>query len=206
MTRLETALRHCRVGIGVAACGSFFGCAESDPGDPDGAEIIDGQNTPPAAAEIRLVDHGLWQLVEAPDADPFATARGRPTVHACAPGAILEPAAGLFEVELAGCRERYVSLHQASLERLVPGDQLRFDLSHLLLRPLSMATTEAYLGLVVGGRMLWEQTIVIEAEANDYVVTRDVEATAEIGSDVVLHIDNHGENAYILGPITIERP
>ncbi len=158
----------------------------------------------PAKSE-HLVDHGLWSLVVTPEADPFAATRGRPVVHACEPGAYFMPTAHVFEVELARCRERYVSLHQVSLAAIQPGDSLQFELSHLLLRPLTESVTEAYLALSVDGQVIWEVSIQILAPSSNYMFSAPVSTEAQVGSDVVLHLDNHGENSYSFSQFVIER-
>lgn len=158
--------------------------------------------TPPGPEE--LVDHAVWSMVDTADADPFA-GHGRPTVHACEDEAYFQPTPGAFEVELARCRQRYVSIHQPSLVDVHAGDHLEFTLAHQLLRPLTESVTEAYVAIAVNGGVVWELTIQILAPANGY--TLDVPVTAELplGSDVVLHINNHGENSYTFSPITVVR-
>jgi hypothetical protein len=151
------------------------------------------------------VDHGAWSLVATPEADPFAAAHARPNVHACESGAYFQPTADTFEVELARCRERYVSLRQPSVRELHAGDSLQFTLSHLLLRPLTESVTEAYLGLTVNARLVWELRLQIAAPSNDYVVSVPITAEFPMGSDVVLHLNNHGENSYTFSPMVVAR-
>jgi hypothetical protein len=110
-----------------------------------------------------------------------------------------------FEVELARCRERYVSLRQPSVRELHAGDSLQFTLSHLLLRPLTESVTEAYLGLTVNARLVWELRLQIAAPSNDYVVSVPITAEFPMGSDVVLHLNNHGENSYTFSPMVVAR-
>jgi hypothetical protein len=157
------------------------------------------------AGSERLVDHGAWGLVETPETDPFATDRGRPAVHACQDAAYFEPTPGTLEVELAYCRERYVSLHQSTRVALHAGDKLNFTLSHLLLRPLTEDVTEAYIGLAINGAIAWQYTIQILAVANSYPIEAVVNQEFPLGSDVVLHLDNHGENSYTFTPFDVVR-
>lgn len=158
----------------------------------------------PPAVEL-LVDHGAWSLVAEAESDPFAVGRGRPTVHACQDAAYFEPMPGTLEVELAYCRERYVSLHQATLVELRAGDHVSFTLSHLLLRPLTEDVTEAYVALAVDGVVVWDQTIQILAVGNSYSIDAQLSAEFAAGSDVVLHLDNHGENSYTFTPFEVVR-
>ncbi len=185
MRRVLTRVALCLGVLAVPAC--------SDPGYEE-----------PARSE-HLVEHPLWSLVATPEADPFAAAHGRPVVHACEPGAYFMATAEVFEVELARCRERYVSLHQVSLTALQPGDSLQFELSHLLLRPLTESVTEAYLGLSVDEQVIWQVSIQILAPSSNYTFSAPVTTKADVGSDVVLHLDNHGENSYSFSPFVIKR-
>lgn len=179
--------------VSAFCCLGFVGCSE-----PPGAAPA----TPTGPEE--LVDHAAWSMVDTAEADPFA-AHGRPTVHACEDEAYFQPTPGALEIELARCRQRYVSIHQPSLVDLYAGDHLQFTLAHQLLRPVTESVTEAYVALAVNGGVVWELTIQILAPANGY--TLDVPVTAELaaGSDVVLHINNHGENSYTFSPITVVR-
>lgn len=151
------------------------------------------------------VDHAAWSLVAAPEADPFATAYARPNVHACESGAYFQPTTDTFEVELARCRERYISLHQPAVRDLHAGDSLQFTLSHLLLRPLTESVTEAYVALSVGSRLVWELRLQIAAPSNSYAVSIPITSEFPVGSDVVLHLHNHGENSYTFSQMVVVR-
>lgn len=111
----------------------------------------------------------------------------------------------IFEVELSRCRERYLSLHQLSLTPIHPGDSLRFHVSHMLLRPLTESVTEAYLALSVDKQVVWQITLQIIAPSNSYTFAVPVTTEAAMGSDVVLHLDNHGENSYTFSHLVIQR-
>lgn len=152
-----------------------------------------------------LVDHASWSMVATPEADPFAVTQGRPNVHACEVGAYFMLTPDIFEVELSRCRERYLSLHQLSLAPIHPGDSLQFDLSHMLLRPLTESVTEAYLALSVDQQVIWQITLQIIAPSNSYSFVVPVTIEAATGSDVVLHLDNHGENSYTFSHLVIQR-
>lgn len=151
-----------------------------------------------------LVDHGRWELVAEPAADPFAN-RGRPTVHACESGSYFEASPGWFELELARCRDRYASVHQPSINPVYAGDSVEFTFAHLLLRPVSLATPEAYVALAINGSVVWEKVIPIQVAARTYQERFTLPIDAPVGSDVVFHIDNHGENSYDVGPLQIQR-
>lgn len=151
------------------------------------------------------VDHAAWSLVATPTSDPFAAVYARPNVHACENGAYFQPTADTFEVELARCRERYVSLHQPSVRDLHVGDSLQFTLSHLLLRPLTESVTEAYLALSVDARLVWELRLQIAAPSQTYPVSVPISGEFPAGSDVVLHLHNHGENSYTFSQMVVAR-
>jgi hypothetical protein len=189
---LSVAL-ECRAALGIAVLLATCALGCSDP-----AATLE-----PAAEH--LVDHSAWALVATPEADPFADGRGRPTVHACQDAAYFEPTPGTLEVELAYCRQRYVSLHQSTLVELRAGDALSFTLSHLLLRPLTEDVTEAYVALAINGGVVWDYTIQILAIANSYPIDAPIYGEFPLGSDVVLHLDNHGENSYTFTPFAVVR-
>lgn len=152
-----------------------------------------------------LVDHTKWVLVPTVEQDPFAETRGRPTVHACQDGAHIDLTQGTVEIELSECRERYASFHQPSLVALQPGDHLQFRMSHLTLRPLTESVTEAYAAIAISGNIVWDKTIQILTVANTYELDVPIGASFPMGSDVVLHIDNHGENSYTFEPFVVAR-
>lgn len=167
-----------------------------------------GCSSPPPTLEPEpelLVEHAGWQLVASADDDPFAEARGRPAVHACQSAAVFEVTPGTLEVELSYCRQRYVSLHQATAVGLNAGDSLHFTLAHMLLRPLTDDITEAYLALAINETVVWEKTIQILAVSNSYPIDIPISAAFANTSDIVLHLDNHGENSYTFTPFEIVR-
>ena len=184
---LAGAARRTRTAA-LACCLATCACGEANPSPPDGSPL--------------LVDHGLWQLVQDPAADPFAE-RGRPTVHSCESGSYFEAIPGWFELELARCRDRYASVHQPSLNQVQAGDTIEFTFAHLLLRPVTLDTTEAYVALAINQTVVWERVIPIQVAARTYEEQFTLPMDAPAGSDVVFHIDNHGENSYDVGPLKI---
>ncbi len=105
------------------------------------------------------------------------------------------PEAGVLEVETNNCN--YASLVQSSRASVVSGDTVDLLVYHSALSALEPA--EAHVAVLLDGETLWEETIPIPSASEIYdisiVPTRDVPA----GSPVVLHLHNHGGNAWKLG-------
>jgi len=133
------------------------------------------------------------------DTDPLGS--HRPVDDRC-PVASWRPDGGALEVETGACH--YAWLVQEVPADLVAGSVLSADVWHSALDALEPA--EGHVALVLDGELIWEATRSIPGEPGilevDVVLQHDVEAGALLG----LHLHNHGDNAWNLGPVTIRPP
>jgi hypothetical protein len=131
-------------------------------------------------------------------ADPFPAHRTE--THSCDPvGVVVED--GLLEVDTGTCG--YAVLSQPALVALHPGDVLEVLLYHS--RLIAEAEAEGHVALTVGGALLWELTVPIPSASEVHIAEVVVSAEADAGAQVLLHLHNHGSNAWNLGHLRITR-
>lgn len=164
-------------------CGADAGLA---PG-PDGG----------GAGPRGLLDHAAWGPAPA-EADAFPEHRPDPVV--CDEASLFENL-GVLEVETDLCN--YVSLVQPIARRLDPGDRIRFAFWHLQL--FAAEPAEAHLALLIGGELITEYRVPIPSGA--YIETREliVPRALAAGASAQLHLHNHGQNHWRIGPVELVR-
>jgi len=108
---------------------------------------------------------------------------------------------GALEVETGYCR--YLSLVQPSLTDVKAGDSLHLVLWHANLAFEKPAT--AHVAVTLAGKLVWEQSIAIPAEANIYDLRIPVDFDVPPGSEVEFHLHNHGYNSWTLLGLEVER-
>lgn len=172
-----------------------LGCDGSD-------EDEESNGTTGAQSIVRpLASAHAWQLAPS-DADPFASMR--PTGVQCdLAGLGVEDGAGgpEFEIDTEACN--YVSVHQPALTSALGGETLRVRIWH---DDLTSQDGEAlgYVGVQVGEARVYEADVPIPAEAGllsaDITLLPDI----EIGTDVVVHVHNHGENTWSIVELSVQ--
>jgi hypothetical protein len=144
-----------------------------------------------------LIDHEQWQIVEA-DADPLADHRPEPVD--CDPAAWkLELESSSLEVDTNFCN--YLAVAQPSLRSLEQG-----QLVHVIFYHFDLVAPEpavAHVAILIDGQLLWEQDIAIPGDVNVFDEAFASPITAEVGSQVVFHLHNHGPNAYRLQDLLV---
>jgi hypothetical protein len=162
-------------------------------------ESVEGEETSTSTGEsgdggelAPLIDHELWENLEA-DADPLADHRPE-TVDCGIAGWYLEADLDTLEVDTNFCN--YLAIGQPSLVALEQGQLVQVILYHFDL----VAPTEAlaHVAILIDGQVLWEREIAIPGDANVFVEEFPSPITAELGSPVVLHLHNHGQNTWAL--------
>jgi hypothetical protein len=144
-----------------------------------------------------LVDAELWQVLDASQ-DPFSD--HRPPDASCDPeGFFVET--GLVEVETGLCG--YVSAAQPIRVGVRTTDLLQVLVYHSSLT--SDEDAEGHVALMIDDRLVWEQTVLIpsgsDVHSADFVAGFD----AELGTQAVFHLHNHGSNTWNLGHFRLER-
>jgi hypothetical protein len=137
-----------------------------------------------------LIDHEQWQILEAA-ADPLAD--HRPDLIECGlAGWYLETSK--LEVDTNFCN--YLGVAQPSLVAVEQGQTVQVIFYHFDL--VAPEPALAHVAIWLDGQVLWEQEIAIPGDANVFVEEFASPITAELGSQVVFHLHNHGQNTWVL--------
>jgi hypothetical protein len=149
---------------------------------------------PPPRVRASLVDPALWMPISASD-DPFDDA---PPDVSCDPAAY---GSEFFSTELAffvktrNCP--YLVARQPSLVAIEPGD--RIDVRVWFFPLTGPAGSESHIAMMVGDQTVFDERIPNPADVGGLLRTHFVaDAAIAAGTDVFLHIHNHGANSYDL--------
>lgn len=153
-------------------------CTSPDPGDSAAA---------PGGA---LVDGAAWVL-DLDHEDPLAD--HRPEGATCSMADIDQEYGGV-EIQTGACT--YAQLVQPLLGDLAVGDDLRVVAWHQDL--VADAPAQAHLALLVGGSLLWERHATVPGAAEAWDEHQASPLSAPAGTDVILHLHNHGANTWTL--------
>jgi hypothetical protein len=191
----------------VAALG--IGCSGADPASSSSTSTTsgDGAETGVAASGtaagstggapgpgVSLVTIDAWTL-EDPAADPWSD---RPADAACEAG--YGPEDGVFEVDTEVCA--YGTFVQPSLVDVAAGDTLELILIHDALWSEDEGAV-AHIAVAIGGVPAWETSIEIPALSDLVRPTFEAPLDAPAGSDVHVHVHNHGYNNYRVFDLTV---
>lgn len=151
--------------------------------------------------EVSLIDHKTWVKVALAD-DPFA-AELAGEVTCGVGGHKFEN--GALEIDTAICN--FVTLHQKTVNAAKACDELRLVFWHL---PLFAGNegAEAYAAMRVGDKTLLDERITIGPQGvieKSYTPKWSLDAPIDAGTDVYLHIHNHGLNTWKLLSLTAHR-
>lgn len=97
-----------------------------------------------------------------------------------------------LEIRMANCN--YLSLTQQSLLSLNAGTELELALSHSALD--FNAPSSAHWAVSIAGTVLWEATLPIPSDSQIIRQTLQLPVDVAAGDDIVVHLHNHGSNAY----------
>lgn len=166
--------------------------AEGDQTDGEMAESGEGGEF------ASLIDHQEWQVLDAA-ADPLAD--HRPELIDCGPaGWLIEEntyegqTSYTLEVQTNYCN--YAALGQPSLRALEEGQMVQVIFYHFDL--VAPEPTTGHVAILIDGQVLWEQEIAIPGDANVFTEEFESPISAELGSPVVFHLHNHGQNTWAL--------
>jgi xanthosine utilization system XapX-like protein len=174
--------------LGLACVQPGTGDDEASTSETDGGVVEPGS----------LIDHAQWQVLAA-DADPLAD--HRPELVDCGlAGWKQEIETSSLEVDTNFCN--YLAIAQPSLLALEQGQLVEVIFYHFdLVAPAP--PTSAHVAILIDGQMLWEQEIAIPGDADFFVEEFASPISAELGSQVVLHVHNHGQNTYRLQDLLV---
>ena len=166
-----------------------------------GAQGCDAEAEAPTeqASTTELLDLADWRLAEVAS-DPFPEHRpGLGGTHCDAYGLRAEYDA--FEVRTEDCP--YALVAWTLQEDVLDGDPLRIVITHGPL--LAETPADAHLSLSVGGLPLWSTRRAIPHPPGIIDETVIAPRRLEVGEAVVLHLHNHGSNAWTLRGLSTQR-
>jgi len=147
-----------------------------------------------------LVDHSLWSELEADD-DPFDDRPDAITCPTSGWGLEVVPTPGL-EVDTGACD--YLSAAQPTLVEVLAGDTVRIQVSH---GPLIFAgPAEAHAALQIDGALILDERVAIPGDAGSIEVLWIADAPIPAGARVVVHLHNHGDNAWLISEVSTGPP
>ena len=152
---------------------------------------------PPQRDKFELVSQAAWSAVEG-DEDPYNEGKTPPD---CGPGGY-KVETTILEIETDICP--YVTLKQATLGDIEPGDEIKFHFWHLTL--IADPPAEAHVIVQLTEEFKFEQTIPIPNMEQIYPVTWKASQKIPKGTDIFLHLHNHGYNSYRLSKIEVIPP
>lgn len=164
----------------------------------------DGSSTPGGEAGTSGSDEGprvifpLEELtfVEATD-DPFADHRPE-TVTCSEVGGWYSEGDGI-EIDTARCN--YFAAWEGAVTSARGGELLELTLSHFDLTAPEPA--EAHVALRVDGELLYEEFIAIPGSGAVYEVSLPLHRDVPRGAPLEIHLHNHGQNSWNVGPVTV---
>lgn len=162
---------------------------ETDSG-MDGSDAGNGSGGPTREA---LVNHALWQVVEASE-DPF---EDRPAQVSCPDGSFGSERFGgrpTFYVDSELCE--YMTASQPSRAPISAGDEVDVEFKHFELTAPGEDGAEAHLAFMLGDTLIAERTVPIPAADKAYRVTWTAPEDVEEGTPIYFHAHNHGQNEY----------
>ena len=170
-------------------CALLSACAapSADAGDTSATETEESGD----GEWVSLIDHLVWeQIVDAAD-DPLADHRPE-TINCGVGGWYLE----MSTIEVATDACNYLAVTQPSLLALEEGQPMQVIFYHFDL--LAPEPALGHVAILVDGQVVWEKEIEIPGDANVFVEEFASPVTAELGSPVVFHLHNHGQNTWRL--------
>ena len=171
---------------------STAGGCSSEP-EPCGA--------PGASVEVSLIDHEKWVKVPLAD-DPYASEL--PDEVTCGVGGH-EIEGGAMEIDTGICN--FVTLKQPTIAPAKRCDELRLVFWHLPLYA-GKEGAQAYASVRIGDLDLLDERIEIGPQGvveKNYIPKMQLDKAISAGTDVYLHIHNHGLNTWKLLSITVTR-
>lgn len=206
----------------AASCASEAPSPPIDSGVPDGGNVdgamdgdasdssVDSEPSPGDGAcgrrETLLNDNTAWHVLTSDEAaeDPY---EGRPTDVLCLERAIKNGPVGQplceddpydvsFEVESEFCG--WMTARQNTLADVRAGDTLRLRLFHFALTAGVSRPAESRMSLRMGDDVVWELRKTIPSPSQLINDTWVAENDYPAGTTLHYHVDNHGNNDYLL--------
>jgi hypothetical protein len=167
-----------------------LGCTGAN-GPNDKANDTDqwGNNPDTGRIPLSLIEFDRWTLLD-PERDP--SPEHRSPESSCDPGGAI-PEEGVFEVNTNDCG--YAVLGQPTMHSIAAGDSLELLMYHSALSAID-EPAEGHFSLWIGDTLFWELNVDIPAAAEIYFVPVTVDFDADEGTEVRVHLHNHGGNSW----------
>lgn len=149
---------------------------------------------------INLIDAQHWSILERDD-DPFPAHRAD-AKRLCNQGGFGEDL-GVLDIDTQVCS--YVSAAQKTLADALPGDQLNLLAWHQALASTDVGA-QGHMALLLDGEPLWDLVVDIPASPEVYDVFFPVDEPIPAGTEVVVHVHNHGGNTWRLAHLEAVPP
>jgi hypothetical protein len=180
----------------IALFGPLLCCSSPEPGPTKNASghlaAAEETGTVTPAETIDLVSPSSWQRLDA-DLDPYP--EHRPEGASCPETSWFEED-GLLEIETSDCD--YINLTQPSAAEIREGDRLELLVFHSSLSSVD-EPAEAHIAVLLDGGVLMDEIIPIPSTSKIYDQTLVADVDVAKGGPIVLHLHNHGGNAWKLG-------
>ncbi|KIG16962.1 hypothetical protein DB30_03946 [Enhygromyxa salina] len=195
------ALPVCLV-FGLGWVGGCEGASAKDSSEAMSADTLSTGQTEDSESGgtgelVAIVDNAQWQAVDAV-ADPLAD--HRPVTVTCGLAGWYREDEKL-EIDTNNCN--YLALRQPSLVALEVGQPVKLGLYYFDLVAPSPAS--AHIAILVNGELVWEDNVAIPGEAQVYSEVFESPVSAPAGSEVVLHLHNHGQNTWTFQELLAEQ-
>ncbi|MGI9289078.1 MAG: hypothetical protein ACR2P1_27140 [Pseudomonadales bacterium] len=145
----------------------------------------------PVLNRVSLINQNAWDL-QTRVRDSLSD--HRPASVSCPAGNGWEVEDGELEVSSEFCN--YLSLTQQSLLQLTAGQEVEVSLSHSELN--FNAPSTAHVAVTIGGNTVFDKVVDIPSAQKLYKEKFALTADVAFGDEIVLHLHNHGDNAWTL--------
>jgi len=173
--------------LAAAGCDERAEPPSGDSGAPD--PRCDGGDV------TRLLAPEQWRAAATPD--PLEA--HRPSLVECSPIAGWYPEDDALEVDTGRCN--YVDLTQPVDVSGTGRRRLRGSITHFDL--VAPEPTAAHVAMLLDGMVLWERDIPIPSPANSFTLDVSLQASTCSDAELRLHLHNHGQNTWVVGPLTL---
>lgn len=155
----------------------------AEPAEPDGEPV-------------EIVDQAAWVFSSEPELDPFPA--HRPASVRCSADATSLEVDGVLEIDSNLCN--YFILTQPLRVDVEAGDSVDVEFWHFELTHFEPAA--AHVAVALGGDIVWELEVPIPHEAYSYEARWIADRDYSAGTQVTIHLHNHGKNNYRFLPLT----
>lgn len=139
---------------------------------------------------VPLIDHAAWEFAPAEE-DPLAEHRPA-TVECGIAGWYVDD--GELEVDTNFCN--YAAIRQPILRPIEACSTLEIAFYHFDLT--APEPVSAHVAMLIDGQIVWEKFIEVPGDAAVYEEQFPAPFAAPAGSEIMLHLHNHGQNTWAL--------